>query len=255
MKINEDRLTIPSDWIKIYDKKDYRGYDRIKYLTSTETEFGMLGIMISRKKKLVVHAFFDGIYLKYPKQINDYSKLNNTLKYVSRKWYKFYVNKLLSHMEESLLPFEYYRTMDKIMSTAHVKKRNRKRLVEHYIFSEHKDTKYVLFDCINMLVNRDRLVTDTIEPFISNTAKWIREIPYDDLWLEKYNLPAMNLTGTYKMERKMSFRKFKKLVSDWTSDEMMEVVGRYKMLTPYEYRKEPARLLYEVTQRRKGKLK
>ena len=161
MRIDESKLNIPSTWVKVYEKENYRRYDRIKYMTDVDTELGRLGIMISvRRTQMMIHAFVDGYYLKYTKQSSDYNEVRKYIRYVLTRWYKFYVRRILEYQNEEIIPYEYFRTMDKISSIAGLRLKNRKRLVEHYLLSQHKNTKYVVFDCINMLVNRDNDITD-----------------------------------------------------------------------------------------------
>lgn len=258
MRINESKLEIPRNWTKIYECENYRRYDRIKYLTSKDTKLGRLGVMISiRRSDIILHAFVDGLYLKYPKRFSDYGEAGKAMKYITTQWYKFYVTRLLKYQTEDIIPFEYFRIIDKIMSITSLKKRNRSRLMQHYILSEHRESKYVIFDCINMLVNRDKDITDIVEPFLSHTSTWIRKLPYDELWKERFDLPSMTIgsASNTKLIKKMSFEKFENMIKDWTTDEVTEVIGRYKIMTPRDYAKDPRKVLYQILLRRESKWK
>lgn len=243
-------LNLPfSNCHKIYDKK-YRGYHRVKYLTDVDTEFGTLGFMVSRKSKFIIlHVFFDGYYLRYPKRTESYSEFNRFLKHALDKWYKKYIKKLMDHSREKMFPFEYFHAMDKVLFTSSIGKRNTKRTMQHYILSKHNDSKLIFYDCINQLVNKHSDIVDTIEPLIKNMRYWIDRFPYDYEYIPKLNLQEYCIKPTgYGYVKRMPFDKFCEILKDWTTDEVMEMIGRYRHLKLDEYKKDPRRVLWNIVQ-------
>jgi len=253
MRIDESKLNIPSTWKEVYRCVNYRRYDRIKYLTDIETELGTLGIMVSiRRTKIILHAFIGNLYFKYNRQMKHYTDTRAIIKYIVVKWHKKFIEALLKYKEETLLPFEFFRIMDKMIATVKLKKRNTRRIVQHYVLNEDNKHKYVIFSAIDKIVSQNENITETNEGFIGHTGNWILKLPYDKFWVEQYSLNEINVGDNYTLAPKLSYPKFLESVKDWTSDEVVEVIGRYKMMTPYEYSQDPRRVLYRLLYRRKA---
>ena len=249
--IDLELLKIPFQSNLIYNDV-YRHYHRVKYLTDIQTEFGTLGIMISKKKTFfIIHIFVDGFYLKYPKRASYYSELNKYIKHASTRWYKRYIIKLLKHGSERMMPFEFYHAMDRVIFSSSIGKRNTKRILTQYILDKDNDKKFCFYDCINTIVGKHTKIVDTIEPLINNTARWIMDFPYRHDYIPKLNLQEFVIKPTkYGYVKRIPFTEFCKMIEDWTDDEIVELIGRYRPLNLDEYKKDKRRILFKIVQGR-----
>lgn len=249
--IEPDKIIIPVDCLMLYNKY-YRRYHRIKYLTDISTEFGSLGVMITKKKTFfVIHVFFDGFYFKYPKKARTYEVLNRLIEHAIKTWYKRYEKKLIETKSQEIYPFEFYNALDKLVSKYAIGKRDTKRIMTHYILAKDNKHKFIFYDCINILVNKHVDITDNIEPFVNNMIKWVDKFPYDRTHIETLNLKEFTIKGTdYGYVRRLPYNEFCDIIKDWTDDEKMELLSRYKHLAMDDYKTDINRLLFREIQKK-----
>ena len=206
-----------------------------------------MGFMVSIKSTFfVVHVIIDSLYLKYPYKTKEYYKLNQYLKHL-KGWKNGYIKRLNTFKRSKLYPFEFYSTIDKIINNYGIQDFDVNKLLRSYFYSDYKDTKYAVFEALINLCDYERVeIVEQIEPIITNMSKWIMDFPYDRTYRPIYNLAERPLKTFAERVRppRLSYEEFETIIKDWTDDEIIEAIGRYKQMTPKDYTKNPNRMLY-----------
>ena len=247
--IDLTNIKTPRNWTKFYDKV-YRKYHRVKFLTLRQTQFGTVGIMISKQSvNMLIHVFVDGYYFKYPKQTSSYAELNQYIKHASTTWFNRVERKMVEMTEKPMFPFEFYNAMDKVLFELKTGKRDTNRVMKHYTFHPQKDKMIAFYDCFNMLINlrTDGNITDRAEKYITHLVKWLFKFPYDHTYQEVLNLKEYVLKPTaYGYVHRLPYDEFLDIIKDWSDDEIIEMIGRYRNLRLNEYRRDKRRILFTI---------
>ena len=143
--------------------------------------------------------------------------------------------------------------MDKVIYENSLGIRDTKKIMNYFYNSSDKKSKYIIFECINRLLEKYVSVPEQYETIIKNMVNWIDEYPYDYEWKELYKLDSYTSQIMYDKVQRLTFEEFLDTIASLTDDEVLELIGNYKMLYSHEYRKDPRKILYSITQKEKSK--
>lgn len=239
--IDTTKLTVTNG---IFDDVMYRGIHRVKMEHDENWK-----IMLSRRyKRITLHWFNDeGIFIKHPKSAQNEKEASRLIRYAYKEM--AISDRILSTLRDTSISLGIlYLVLDKIAVECQLSAKNLK-VIMRQLSEKILYTRLDVIQYFSQFLVRDR-VTKEIEPILNRLDGYIREFPavhsYEpQLYLADYKFSH----ATQARIPRISYTDFLDTISDFTDDEVLEMVGNYKVLTDYEETKNIREILYKLTQR------
>lgn len=246
MKINKSVFNFNFTYSITYDNI-YRSVHRIKITAREWNIEGEVKFMISRRyKNISLHLYAGDIYIKYPKPIKNHKQLNRVIN-------KMFVNSykdVFKPFRETRVPLGiFYLILDKVAVEC---KLNRKKItiMMSWVMQQKTFTKYSLFKVLSLLLKNVNHITKEVEPIINNMSKYINNYPTYISYIPVFDLINFKFSNvTQPRIPRLSYEEFLETLEGFTDEELLELLGNYKILKEAEYYKDIKQMLYRETQK------
>ncbi|KKN40886.1 hypothetical protein LCGC14_0729080 [marine sediment metagenome] len=235
----------------IYDKV-YRNIHRIRIKTESYSKLGQIRFLISRRyKQITIHLYYynTGIYIKYDIQPRSHKELNVEINKLFSDEFRLDGEFLDPLRDTSITLSLLYLTLDKIAVECKLSPKKLK-FVMLQLLKKDLYTRMDIIKWFGLLLIGENHITKDKEPILARLPTYIRHFPmvfsYDpQLHLENYKFS----NATEARIPKLTYDEFLETLEGFTDDEILEMIGNYKILTPAEHQKDYKEIFYKLTQR------
>ncbi len=246
MKLNKSLFKFELTY-DISDDRVYRKHHRINIYCVDYT----FNLLISRRyKAITIHIYFEnGIYIKYPKTAKTHKDLNAN------------VNKCVEYVRQTVIPqFEkhtniklplgmFYLVLDKIASECQFN-RKKLRLILARVLDNFRANNFFLLSCLGLLLQNKYKISKEDESLLSKFTDYVMNFPSVLSYKPQLDLPNFKFSKTnHPNTVLLTYEEFLETIEVYTDDEVLELIGNYKILNPDDYTKDLRRMLYLKTQR------
>ena len=237
----------------IYDEV-YRSIHRIRVITESYSKLRQIKLLISRRyKQMTIHLYYynTGIYIKHDVQPRSHKELNVEINKLFSDEFRLDGEFLDPLRDTSITLGILYLTLDKIAVECKLSPKKLKFVMNQLFdstFSIHNRMDIIKWISL-LLIGEDHITKDK-EPILARLPTYIRHFPmvfsYDpQLHLENYRFS----NATEARIPKLTYDEFLETLEGFTDDEILEMIGNYKILTPAEHQKDYKEIFYKLTQR------
>ena len=250
-RLNKDLFNFQFRYEIIYDEV-YRNIHRIRIKTESYSKLGQVRFLISRRyKQITIHIYYysTGIYIKSKIQPKNHKELNEAMNSIFSGEYKVdfaYFDPLRDH---SITLGILYLTLDKMAVECKLSPKKLKFIMSQ-LFDKDLYTRMDLIKYFGLLLTGEDHITKDQEPILARLDGYIRHFPL----VHSYN-PQLHLE-TYKFSSakearipRLTYDEFLETLEGFTDDEILEMIGNYKILSPAEHQKDYKEIFYKLTQR------
>lgn len=233
----------------VYDDT-YRSIHRVRYSTVVRSDYGPIGVMLSRRyNQITIHWYYEevGIYFKFPEYAKNETEVNSLLRGLVKN--VNIGNRILNDLRETSISLGIlYLTLDKIAVECQINAKKLKIVMKLLLDKNIYTRLDVIFYFALFL--REYKVSKEMEPILSRLDGYMRNFPSVHSYEPQLNLANYTFSkATQARVPRISYEDFLETIEGFTDDEVLEMVGNYKILNPYEEKQDIREILYRVTQR------
>lgn len=232
--------------------------DHMMIKTDTETPFGLLYVIIQKKYKryTVYGKFANGIYFMYPKRFYHLDAVGNAVTDITISyWLKVYF-KLDQLKREKLNQENFFHILACLVEDAKIKEGVTLKKIMSHVGKSSQYNKFGIIEALASVFQKEVLPSLYLWKLFVRIAWWVAEFPATNhlepkLDLLHYKFPTYDQASFNKIL--LTYEDFLDTIKELSDEEVMELLGNYKVLENKDYKKDVRKMYYLAVQKRYSK--